>query len=86
MECKQLTRLPAENAPGPFRKTGRHAGMVPNLRPNAEKGLEEDDWDGDWEEDSEDSPALNPEASKVEPDLSPITEAEINQMPRLRGD
>ena len=58
--------------------------MVPNLRPNAEKGLEEDGPAED--EDSEDSPTLYPEASKVEPDLSPTTEAEINQMPRLRGD
>ena len=57
--------------------------MVPNLRPNAEKGLEEEK---SWDEDPEDSPTLDPEATKAEPDLSPTTEAEINQMPRLSGD
>ena len=56
-----------------------HAGMVPNLRPKSEKGLEEaedwDDEDSEEDEDSEDGPALNPEASKAEPDLSPMSKA-----------
>ena len=49
-----------------------HAGMVPNLRPKSEKGLEEEDSE---DEDEEDGPALNPEAPKAEPDLSPMSKA-----------
>ena len=49
-----------------------HAGMVPNLRPKSEKGLEEEK---DWEDDPADSSNPDPEASKAEPDLSPMSKA-----------
>ena len=61
--------------------------MVPNLRPKSEKGLEEEEsWDDELEESPEDSPTMDLEASKVEPDLSPITEAEVTtDAPTKRG-
>ena len=75
-ELIDLTKLKQrrENNPNHYKEEEEewHAGMVPNLRPKSEKGLEEEDSE---DEDEEDGPALNPEAPKAEPDLSPMSKA-----------
>ena len=73
-ELIDLTKLKQqrENNPNHYEEEEWHAGMVPNLRPKSEKGLEEEK---DWEDDPADSSNPDPEASKAEPDLSPMSKA-----------
>ena len=75
-ELIDLTKLKQqrENNPSHYEEEEEewHAGMVPNLRPRSEKGLEEEK---DWEDDPADSSNPDPEASKAEPDLSPMSKA-----------
>ena len=75
-ELIDLTKLKQqrENNPNHYEEEEEewHAGMVPNLRPKSEKGLEEEK---DWEDDPADSSNPDPEASKAEPDLSPMSKA-----------
>ena len=75
-ELIDLTKLKQqrENNPSHYEEEEEewHAGMVPNLRPKSEKGLEEEK---DWEDDPADSSNPDPEASKAEPDLSPMSKA-----------